>query len=60
MKSKKTRFWPDSGTLVPLERYAPVEKVNYCNLKESHIKETFDYDLTSGFDKATEAVGNII
>ena len=59
-------FWPDSETLVPLESYAPVEKVNYCNPKTSHIEETFDYDLTSGFakflvevfgfDKATEAV----
>jgi len=59
-------FWPDLGTLVPLERHAPVEKVNYCNPKTSHIEETFDYNLTSGFakflvevfgfDKATKAV----
>ena len=59
-------FWKDSETLVPLESYAPVKKVNYCNPKTSHIEETFDYNLNSGFakflvevfgfDKATKAV----
>lgn len=42
-------FWKDSETLVPLESYAPVEKANYCNPQTSHVKETFDYDLNSGF-----------
>ena len=44
-------FWPDSGTIEPIQRYTPIETVNYCSHSWDEIEQTFDTDLESGFAK---------